>query len=1825
MVVFLSLIIQPTYQSENYKVQAKGEESIEEIKEKGKPKIVREEIALRSEYSKTFLRSDGSYQQVSYMEPIHIKKNGVYQNIDNRLKKEGSRYTNKNGKYTIMFGNTMEQGVLVEKDKKADNLLFYLDSDEDFVQTNIENRQEVPEVSKTEEKSVSSEGISYKNSISNITRGEITYLEEETRTQILYETSSNKIKESIVFPQKEAVKRSCSFQLKTKSLKAKQYEDGSIVLYKKNKDNYEYKIETPYLYDSSTEASYTYDVRTELKKNSEGYQITYYLPESWLENEERVYPVTLDPTVYLDNAEKYIDTYITAKKPNTNYKGADIANIEKAGEGGYLFRPFEYPSGDVAIINARLVYFMCGYPPSDSYKLGVKKVTSDWNSDVTWNTRPSVEDEWLDYGSLGLPGSLDITSVIQDYSKNLHNYGVMISGIDSSGAKIYTSKSSRKPFLVTTYKPLSKDEKQLNFRTFYGGKAGTVYANEFNGRIKFIAEDIGINSNRMPVSICRVHTSNGTKNVGFGGYFRTNYHQKLSYDATYNIFTFIDGVGDIHYLKKTQAGCAESYVENEDSVEYIEAENTVWEDEQGIGYQLEYPFGTAETKYDKMKMTTPQGEELQFNSTGNLTSITESMKQKKNSSVTITYKSGDYIDKIVDGIGRTYVFKYNSNNYISSICYLGTGTNTLKEVKYSYTSGIESSITVIYPNGKKSIYDFIYGKFLTGMKNPSGAQLKFTYDYPSSEYGKLETVSEYGNDGTLGDKISYAYQGYRTTVADRNSNIEIYEFDNTGRVTCVRNKEGKAVLADYDETDGRLLGVSELRFTGYGENLLQLSGCYKVSSGNETVCTDITSYTHDDTIPVLSGKTYMKLPTDPETTLKQQFTCEGDFKAGITYSFGGWMKGKFQKESSSKDAYIQFTAIPKDSTKQNEVFIKRPNYMVSDWQYFLKECKLSNDCKKIVVDVFVRNQINPVYTSQIECKKSSLYSTTESPAGEEVTDDSEYDEYGNTISTIRDGVKYKYFYNDYGKATRENVSCEGETLSTSSQYNEDLLLAERTDDAGNTVKYTYDDENQLKTIAYPDGMYDKYSYDEDGSKSSHSTFSSEGVKLGENKYSYLDNGLLKEIDSKNGKYTFSYNSFGDLLSANVGTKELLRYEYKSNSNRILSKVVYGNESGNGKDTILYTYNSNNQVVTCGDFRYTYDEEGQVSSIVNEKSNSYKIWENGILRACQRKVDEYTYQSEDDVVTFKIGNDEQKVTSSNDKDVTVNNNGIASLRQSVKKDGLGRVEDIVVEGLHNSNKQLFKQVFQYQNKDAHETTTRVSEITTTINNVEKTEKYSYDACGRLTSIGDASQDSITYSYDSLGQITRENNSQNHYRIDFSYDNKGNILKKSSYDYAETGTTLKLQTYEYEDSNWGDLLTKFDGKDITYDSIGNPVNYLGKTLSWEKGRQLTSVKEGDKDISFQYDEEGVRTSKLVDGETTSYVYADEKLIYMRDADNQMMFAYDASGKPLSMKFNGVYYVFQCNFQGDVVGIIDANGYKVATYTYDAYGRQTSPEPESLVGKMNPLRYRGYIYDKETGWYYLMSRYYNPEVGRFLNADDSVILSFDQNHILQSNLFAYCLNDPVNAKDSGGNVSDLIKMNYNSVCFDILINPKFFGPIIDFGVFFTGRLTSMTPIAKKTAPIRKNIYDIISTKVLSDCPIAKAYFDKAIKGGEVSKDKENQLKKLILSYEDLNKKIKKFINKYKKKKKFTKKINSFEFSSDSDLYYTIQHADIEVTGVKRSDGKWKVTLLVMDRYDFSHLRLIRDGFSPGNLANDGGFILSSLGDIKPYEIRLRMTKIY
>ena len=358
-------------------------------------------------------------------------------------------------------------------------------------------------------------------------------------------------------------------------------------------------------------------------------------------------------------------------------------------------------------------------------------------------------------------------------------------------------------------------------------------------------------------------------------------------------------------------------------------------------------------------------------------------------------------------------------------------------------------------------------------------------------------------------------------------------------------------------------------------------------------------------------------------------------------------------------------------------------------------------------------------------------------------------------------------------------------------------------------------------------------------------------------------------------------------------------------------------------------------------------------------------------------------------------------------------------------------------------------------------------------------YTYDAAGNIQTVSKSGTVYDQYAYDELGQLIREDNKDANKSYTYTYDSRGNILEKKTYAFTlgTLGTAQKTDSYGYATDSWKDRLTSYNGSTITYDAIGNPLTYNNGSayaFTWE-GRQMQTATKGNTTWTYTYNADGLRIGKTNGTTTYTYTWNDGKLTSQTWGNSYMLFYYNAEGKPLYVEYHdandecsGTYY-YVLNLQGDTVALYDpARNITAVNYEYDAWGRELSwsTYDSGYAGLIfnNPLTYRGYIYDRETGFYYLQSRYYDPTVGRFINADEAICSTAIEEGI-QNNLYAYCQNSCINYIDPSGyfRIKTWIVSTSLDVLFALLNHAMMLGYISLSGAIW---LLARSPFTKKLA---------------------------------------------------------------------------------------------------------------------------------------------------------------
>ncbi len=625
----------------------------------------------------------------------------------------------------------------------------------------------------------------------------------------------------------------------------------------------------------------------------------------------------------------------------------------------------------------------------------------------------------------------------------------------------------------------------------------------------------------------------------------------------------------------------------------------------------------------------------------------------------------------------------------------------------------------------------------------------------------------------------------------------------------------------------------------------------------------------------------------------------------------------------------------------------------------------------------------------------------------------------------------------------ENTSTDACGATTEFKYDELCRMTQKLK-APFVCNYEYNQENDLLKKVFSDESSNEFSY-------------------------HSGSNYLKSIGQNNYEYTFDYDPLGALAKITAGDAVLAEYSHNYNDPHIVTTVhetdgagnqktvrifydAHGNPTKkqiNGTDTATALYDSRGNVRQIVDklrnlcYNYEYNKDGTVKKVVMSETDTAKSY-----------TKEYTYDSGTNRLTktkdFATGIEYSPVYKSikttvdgtttyrmDPSDTVVGVEVTGKFTDKTELDPLGRPEKRTLTLASQSNPFLTDtyayKTFQYGsgNKSALVIVGEQKQEYRVVENGESSTKtatwhYAYDAdidedtgcllynTGNIKSESGTGIDDVEYTYDNLNRLIQEDRGNRLTTV--TYDNYGNILTK----YCNDGTSY---TFGYgKDTGWKDLLTSINGQRVFYDGCYNPTYYRTFIFEWNNIRQLTWCRNTDgnalKDTTFAYGSDGIRCRK----NNIYYTLDGNRILkeYNQDTGKTITYLYGEKGI-VGFNYNGNDYYYRKDIHGDVLAIYNANGKVVASYQYDAWGKLIGQTDNSGINlaTVNPIRYRSYYYDTETGFYYLESRYYDPEIGRFLNADTLDYLG-DGEDLKNLNSFTYCSNNPVNYRDDNGHLS-------------------------------------------------------------------------------------------------------------------------------------------------------------------------------------------------------------
>lgn len=647
----------------------------------------------------------------------------------------------------------------------------------------------------------------------------------------------------------------------------------------------------------------------------------------------------------------------------------------------------------------------------------------------------------------------------------------------------------------------------------------------------------------------------------------------------------------------------------------------------------------------------------------------------------------------------------------------------------------------------------------------------------------------------------------------------------------------------------------------------------------------------------------------------------------------------------------------------------------------------------------------------------------------------------NAAGTMK--IVSKTTYSDDDNYVRQQIDARNQIVTTETHTNLGTVTSV-TDPKGQKVEYEYDTLKRVTKVSTT--IASENSDEEDRVFQNVYTYS--GDKLMQVSHNTTDNDTCDVV------YKFEYDEQNRRTKVKVGDQSLSENTYSSAPDAsfgTLTQMKYGNG-----DTVNYKYDEFKRMTSMQygsdvskKFSYEYGANGQVARVTNHELNRTVLSEHD---SCSRPMrithlsgtehlytGEVTYDAQNNLHTFEEQVGEERTAYKTTYSYDVENkptllqyedsnptNDSTSNKVTYEYDSLGRL----VKRTATVNGNAFYANYAYVDGGHGENST--TGLIKTITQTGGTFEYDYDVNDNIISVKQDGAETA-YTYDALGQLIRVVDGQEGATWEYDYDQGGNIKSKKKFvgDNLAESTTFgyvheesSLDEEQERENTWRDLLKYVNGKRIYYDEIGNPTQFgedddEGKVeYSWVNGRQLARIHSVDIDASFMYNENGLRVQKTVNGMVTHYILHDKNIVHMTQGNDELHFFYDANNKPSIVEYKGEKYAYVHNLQGDIVAILDSTGNMVVKYKYDAWGKpcELTGSMKDDLGKLNPFRYRGYVYDEETNLYYLRSRYYAPSLCRFVNADSVDYLDAKLSP-LSCNLFTYCDNNPTTKIDVNG----------------------------------------------------------------------------------------------------------------------------------------------------------------------------------------------------------------
>ena len=1263
-------------------------------------------------------------------------------------------------------------------------------------------------------------------------------------------------------------------------------------------------------------------------------------------------------------------------------------------------------------------------------------------------TEMVVQAEYSDNSTMSIPlGRLDISPKVLRFKSGETSTSVTVG---------YTENGITKSQALTVYKKTGREANDCDIKQDFGA-CGYGSVNASSGSITYTFIDFNCTDTLSPLDLVRTYKREA-ENLGLGNGWRFNMQQELAFSSSF--WKYTDGNGkvyDFNYGYSNEDG--RSAIRNEklgldlfsddNVVTLVNRSNNIMAFKKICGvYRLTeihlYP-STPEKPIDAY-CTFIEYNDLNGYISNIKWGLTVNGKRRK---LRFEYENGLLASLIYEFTKETVVaeYAYNDNKLIS-----------VKRTNANTDSAYSSSTVFSQTETEFAVYD-------KSSENPSGINGCLKYTLSADE--RVSNISiGYGADESENSEIEYTGRLTKRSDGDPETDIVMSCRAEQNGIASITSFNSLCVAASYSyelgENGSYYKPKRILSATSRGFDYISLANKY---SDTLDVC-------HDDFEDDLCGWSGGMLTAE-------KCVCGTE---SLTNTDGGTLEKTYTFHTSDPDGttlYLSLWALAKSGIEINvkiegargtgEFTHALDGHLNNKWQFTAFGLGRVSNGERITVTVRGAG----LCLDDIRLTKAP-YETPDDIA------ENTYDPFGNIENEyVYDPIDKKvvcneYFYND-GQLTRKRVSVDNKTIAnTLRSYDNGFLSAVKEYGIGaehTEEKYTVNSSGVIEKTVDKNDVTAVYSFGADWSQ-----YTLKGgtgcADVTVKNTCYKDSDFIKQVASLDYVNNLKYNSFGALGSSAFGTvlhtgsdqKIELFYDTFGNVNKVKIGTV-------ALETYDYDYKHLNKIMyadnSCTQFAYDKfdrvtqikENDGYTADFVysDDAENTVTVTDTVGITYTSKNVNKNGKTS---VYTAEFEGETQKLEavslalngSGNITAIEIYTDSGTNPFESVKTvtDSLGLLKKIertkhgfYSEYEYDGNYRLKIKTVRLQNVDVtseyvykaasnNRIFNQISEEKFSRGSIQAgdTFKYVYGANGCITCVTANDSPLYDYEYDGYGRIEKEYNYAFGEMYEYTYDVCGNRTSKKTYKISNGAVSSvpdKTDVYSYDNiiadcgqnSAWHDQLKSINGTPIKYDGSGNPILYKGKTLAWNN-RKLTEA-DG---IRMSYDYKGLRVKKG----NKKYYWQDTDLRMESENGKFIYYFYDETGV-CGMHYDGSDYYFRKNLLGDIVALYDNTCALICKYVYDAYGNHKITDGNgneiqddgSTIGSINPFRYRGYYWDRELKLYYLKSRYYDPEAGRFISPDSSNYL--DPESISGMNLYAYCGNNPIMYIDPSGKFAWLI----------------------------------------------------------------------------------------------------------------------------------------------------------------------------------------------------------